>query len=132
MTVLLLIAASGLVLAMLVSTTILIPTFLFRASVATRPSEWWYAGISFLVGFLVSLAIFAPGSRSNEMGFLIVIASLIGVLMSMFGALWHKSGVGYERTEPRSSSIARLFLLIYLAAFVVLGAIALHPLVAGG
>ena len=131
MTVLLLIAASGLVLAMLVSTAILIPTFLLRARSSTRPGEWWYFGISFLVGFLVSLAIYAPGSQSNDTLFLIVIASWIGVLMSMFGALWHRSGVGYAKAEPRSSLVARLFLLMYLAAFVVFGGIALHTVLTG-
>ena len=131
MTVLLLVAASGLVLAMLVSTAILIPTFLLRVRFSTRPSEWWYFGISFLVGFLVALALFAPGSHSNDKGFLIMSASWVGALMSMFGALWHKSGIGYPRTERRSWAVARVFLLMYLAAFIVFGAIMLHMLFLG-
>ena len=119
-------AAGGLVFAMLVSTAILIPTFLLRARLSIRPGEWWYFGISFVVGFLVALALFASGARSNDTGLVIIFTSWVGLLMSMFGALWHKSGIGYPRTEPRSSVVARVFLLMYLAAFIVFGAIALY------
>jgi len=117
---------------MLVSTAILIPTFLLRVRLSTRPGDWWYFGFSFVVGFLVALALFAPGARSNDTGLLIMSASWIGALMSMFGALWNKSGIGYLRKEPRSSAVARVFLLMYLAAFVVFGAIALHMLFISG
>jgi hypothetical protein len=104
------IAGLGVVLAMLVSTAILIPAFLLRERLSTRPSEWWYFGVSFLVGFLVMLALLAPSSRSNDIGFLILSASWIGWLMGVFGALWHKSGIGYPRTEARSSAVARVLL----------------------
>ena len=117
---------------MLVSTAILIPIFLFRVRLSTRPSEWWYFGISFLVGFLVALALFTPGGHSNEKGFLFLSASWVGALMSMFGALWHKSGIGYPKTESRASTVARVFLLMYLAAFIFFGAIALYMLIIGG
>ena len=125
-------AGLGLVLAMLVSTAILIPTFLLRERLSTRPGEWWYFGISFVVGFLVVLALFGTGARSNDMGVQIIFASMVGALMTMFGALWHKSGIGYPRTEPRSSLVARVFLLMYLVVFIVLGAIALYMLFIGG
>jgi len=125
------IAGLGVVLAMLVSTAILIPTFLLRERLSTRPGEWWYFGISFAVGFLVLLALFSSGGGSRDTGFQIMIASAFGALMSVFGALWHKSGIGFLDTVPRSSAVARVILLMYLAAFIVFGAIAIHLFVGG-
>jgi hypothetical protein len=99
-------AGLGIVLAMLVSTAILIPIFVLRQLLSTRPGEWWYFGVSFVVGFLVFLVLFSIGGGNNDAGFNILIASGFGALMSMFGVLWHKIGIGYPRTEPRSSAVA--------------------------
>ena len=99
-------AGLGIVLAMLVSTAILIPIFLLRQWLFTRPGEWWYFGVSFVVGFLVYLVLFFIGGSYNDTGFQVLIASGFGALVSLFGALWHKIGIGYPRTEPRSSAIA--------------------------
>lgn len=124
----LLIAAGGIVAVILVSTAILVPTFLLRVRLSTRPGQWWYFGVSFLTGFLVTLALYAPDFHGNEVGFTFMLAAWLGVLMSIFGSLWHKSGIDCPRTEPRSSAIARALILLYLAAFLVFGAIALHML----
>ena len=121
MTVLLLIAATGVVILILVSTAVLIPVYLFRVRLSTRPGLGWYTAISFLIGFLVTLSVYPPNDHHNELGTIFTTATLVGAFMGLFGALWWKSGIDCSEIQSGWSAIARVILWLYLGAFVVLG-----------